>query len=581
MRNEELGIRNWLHSARVITLLVLFFTALLFFSACSMSAEYAGSVNKNKIPIEEYRSSEYQGYESFIARYDYNPNAQQRKVIQDEAWLRLTKSYALKDIFDKYKVSATYSEVIDSLRINIPADFLTNSVFLDEDGHFDQDKYLSSLTTDKPEDMSYARLFYHSTYIPRKKLQKIVLANRPIKDKELLSHYNTKYTQAEIELYSFDETSIINDPFTITDAEAHNYYDNNREMFYVYPTFDLNWVMFDVVATERDRMRTQRMVDSLYNEIYYGRRFGIIASRYSDQPYARMQGVVGYIDIAELQPEIQQYVQDARENELIPPFYFDNAWWIVQLNDRTEHMVNLNVIKIEDKASAETQKEHTLRMERFVQLCNRIGFARTADELRLRVGHQKGLNLRNSIIEEIGDIANVLRRANNMSEKSIIEPIPIPQTNTYVAFQIDKKTAAYYKTMYQAIGDIREAIFNEKKVGLITAKAEEHRKGNITQGADVKRVTLDYSQRGSLGYDFLSEVMNSEIGHITKVYANGERAYYARVLSKREVEGRPAFASQTLTLKRELQTVNGDAYFQEWLDKELARAKVVDNRPSN
>jgi len=562
-----------------VKLFILFTLLFTLLTACSSNHEYAGSVNKNKITLEEYRASVYGGYEAFVARNNYNPSAQQIKVIEDEAWKTLTQSYALKDIFEKYKVSATYSEVIDSLRVNIPAGFLSNSVFVDEDGRFDNQMYISSLTTDKPVDMNFARLFYHSTYIPRRKLQKIVLSSRAISEKELLKHYNTKYTQADIELYTFNVDSIKNDPFTITDEEARDYYNKNREMFYVDTAFDLNWVLFDVVATERDRMLSQRMADSLYNEIYYGRRFSQLASRYSDQPYARMQGVVGYIDVAELHPQMQRYVGNAGNNELIPPFYFDNAWWIVQVNDRTEHMVSLNIIKLEDKASAETQKENASKMERFVQLCNRIGFARTADELHLPIYHQSGLSLKNSIIESIGDITNVLRRATNLSEKSILEPMLIPQTNTHVAFQIDKKTTGYYKSLYLAIDQISEAIFNDRKLSLITAKAEDHRNGQTISGATTKRITLDYSQREGFEYNFLAEVMSSETGHITMVYSSGENAYYARVLAKREVEGRPPFSTQTLLLKNELQTVNGDAYFQDWLDNQLRKARVVDRRP--
>jgi len=562
-----------------VKLFILFTLLFALLTACSTNQEFAGSVNKNKITLEEYRASVYGGYEAFVSRNNYNPNAQQIRVIQDEVWKTLTQSYALKDLFEKYNVSATYSEVIDSLRVNIPAGFRSNSVFVDEEGRFNSEMYLTSLTTDKPVDMNYARQFYHSTYIPRKKLQKIVLASRAISEKELLKLYNTKYTQADVEFYYFGVDSVKNDPFTITDEDARDYYNSNRETFYVEPTFDLNWVIFDVVATERDRMLTQRLADSLYNEIYYGRRFSILASRYSDQPYARMQGVVGYIDVAELHPEMQRYIRDARENELIPPFYFDNAWWIVKLNDRTEHMVNLNIMKLEDKASAETQKENALKMERFVQLCNRIGFARTADELRLPVYHQSGLSLNNSIIESIGDIANVLRRANNLSEKSILEPMLIPQTNTHVAFQIDRKTTGYYKTLYQAIDQIRQAIFNERKLDLITAKAKDHRNGQTMSGATTKRITLGYSQREGYDYNFLAEVMSSETGHITQVYASGENAYYARVLAKRELDNKPPFSTQTYILKNELQAVDGDAYFQDWLDNQLKKAKVVDKRP--
>jgi len=161
-----------------LTLLAFVIISLLL--ACSSTPpQYAGRVNQNYITIDEYGMQILRFRQNYIVTYQVQPSAQEQKKIQDEAWKYLTDSYALKDIFEKYKIPpTTYNELIDTLQTNPPPGWLTNSLFVDDNGVFNWEDYRSSLRNDEPVDLTLLKSFYRSSYIPHKKLQKVILANR-------------------------------------------------------------------------------------------------------------------------------------------------------------------------------------------------------------------------------------------------------------------------------------------------------------------------------------------------------------------------------------------------------------------
>jgi len=564
-------------TALVLSLLIVF---ILLVSCASGpdedSPQYVGRVNNNKITLEEYNREVWRLRSEFAHENGFYPNAEQMRKLQDDAWRNLTSRYILMDIYDKYQVGASYMEVIDTLRTNPPIHLLPPQVFINESGIFNSQKYFEALTTDKHFDMSPYRDFYRTTYIPGIKLQNIVLANRKITDKELKNLYDMKYTQAEVEIYTFTENSIKNDYFTISDDDARSFYERNRQRYFVEPTVDLNWVVFDVVASERDRYRTQKMADSLYNEIYNGRSFTTLAGRYSSPPYDKRPS--DYWELNTLDPEIRQKLQRARENDLLYPFFFKNAWWVIKVIDKTVNLVNLNIIKLENKPSTETQRENRRRMERFTDLCNRIGFTRTAEELNLQVYHQEDLSSTNSDIAGIGDISDVVSRAITVAEKTVLSPMRIPQSDNFITFQVDKKTTGYFKTMYEVIDQIRSDIYTVKKNDLIIAKANSHRDGIPATGTEMHRLTLDYSQKDNYSYEFLTEVVNTPIGGTTKVYTKPDTAYYAKVIYKTDAQNKPPYNTQKASLEYELKHINPENYFQQWLETQRKKAKIVDER---
>jgi len=163
--------------------LLLLLSLVTLFACSSTPSEYVGRVNKNDITLDEYGMQILRFRANFINTYQLQPNAQEQRRLQDDAWKYITDSYALKDIFDKYKVpQTTYIELIDTLRTNPPQGWLTNSIFVDDDGEFNWENYNSSLRSDDPVDLTLLKSFYRTTYIPRKKLQKIVLADRTVDD---------------------------------------------------------------------------------------------------------------------------------------------------------------------------------------------------------------------------------------------------------------------------------------------------------------------------------------------------------------------------------------------------------------
>ena len=566
-----------------IKILIIMIVTLIL-SACSANSAFVGRVNKNWIRQDEYMNQLRRSYETFLLEHNFTPDIQQRQSIAQEAWQNIVDGYIVRDLFIKYNITVSHREVLDTLRTNIPELIKNSPRFLNENKNFNFDLYFSSLTTDKPEDLSWLRQYYLTTYIPLKKLQDIVISERKISDKELRDFYNIRYSEADIELFLFSKESVDINSIIISDKETEEFYNKNKETFFIEPKIDFNWVLFSVSPSEKDKNTIKTLADSLYKDIHKGRNFGHIARDHSSQPYARLQGLAGFMEIDQFHKDIQTKLRNASVGDVIPPFLFENAWWILKVDEKTVNMAKLNIIKLDIKASKETLDNNKKNMERFLELSNRIGFSRTAEELQLQIYNQKNLSLKESYIQDIGDVENVIRRAMRLADKTILEPILIKDQEAYIVFQVDKKINGYYKNIYEVIDDIHEYLVINKKQESIIQQATNLRNNFNTSTSNnyqIKSLTVKYQNKSDFNYNFIVESLSNSENYLTNVFHNTDNAYFARILATRKIDNIPAFFSQKNILKTELQNLNRDDYFNQWLELQKKRAKVKDLRPTN
>jgi hypothetical protein len=187
--------------------------------------------------------------------------------------------------------------------------------------------------------------------------------------------------------------------------------------------------------------------------------------------------------------------------------------------------------------------------------------------------------MENSVIEGIGDISNIVYRALFMAEKTIIEPILVPGENYYIIFQVDKKTPSRVKTIYEVMDEIHDQMKQEKTLAEIIKEAEKFR-GNplLDTSHETSSVTIDYNSRKDYKYEFITEALSLKNGQSTKVYFDNGKAYYAKVVNIRKQERVPLYANVKPQLKIELQNMDRDDFYRDWLTKRTKKAKVKDWR---
>ena len=554
----------------------------LLLSACATNTSHVGRVNKHWIDEAEFVAHLRFGFERHALEHNFAPNTQQRRQIADETWDRIVEGYVILDLFNRYNISVSTREVLDTLRTNIPELMLNSPRFTDENGLFDMETYLSSLMTDRPIDLAWLRDHYRTTIIPTQKLQNLVIARRRVSEREIRDFYALRYSEVDMDVFLFNSDSVCPTSITVTDREIEVYYENNRFSFFVEPSIDLNWVTFSVSPSENDLRNVQNLADSLFNEINSGQSFASLARSYSAQPYARLGGAVGFMAIDDFHQELAQKIRSSTEGEAIPPILLDNAWWIIRVEERTPNMARLNIIKLEITPSRETIEATRRDMERFVELSNIIGFPRAASELRLELFHQSGLSMRNSVIPSLGNVGNVLQGIMGLPERTVLTPILIADEEFYVIFQIDGRADGRFRRIYEAMDEIHDKLKQQKILEEIVNVATSHRNNtNMTSRFESRQIALNYTERQGFSHEFAYDALGRNAGQTTNVFFDGETAFYGRILAKRPMGYIPPLSMVRDQLKAELQTIGWEEYYRVWLQAQMRRARVRDLRPAD
>jgi hypothetical protein len=577
---------------------------ILFLTACATNSQYIGKVNNNWIQKDEYMIQVHKLYESFMIEHNYSPDTQTRKLLAEQAWNNIVNAYKLRDIFIEYSVSASIKETVDTLKSNIPELMLNSPRFKNKNNEFDYESYYSSLISDKPENLSWLRNHYQTTYIPLKKLQAIILSERKINQNELKQLYDLKNTSVNIEKYTFDlnfihttqnkdnnptafflKDYLENNKIAVTEQEIQEYYNNNKKLYFVEPQTDLNWVLFDNIPSKADSLKTKALADSLYNLLIKGKDFSKLANDFSSAPYNRLKGYAGFIEIDEFEKDISEKIKASTSNEVIKPFYYNNSWWIIRVNEKTLTMAKLHIIKLDIITSKETMALTKKKLERFSELSYQIGFTKTAQELSLSINQSDNLSLKNSKIEGLGDAENIIRRAMLLPNKTILEPILINDNQTYIIFQVEKNHPGYFKNLIEVYEDIEKILISKKSKDLLISTVHNFKEDfnkNILPTGIITQKNIQYNESIKwLPYEFIKECVTQQDNSMTNIYQNEDEIYFAKIISKNSNSNSQSFSTQIPELTKELQNINSSKYFENWLQKQMSKGKVKDLRPND
>ena len=75
--------------------------------------------------------------------------------------------------------------------------------------------------------------------------------------------------------------------------------------------------------------------------------------------------------------------------------------------------------------------------------------------------------------------------------------------------------------------------------------------------------------------------MNIEIGKATSVAILNDDVFFFKLISRNLINTAPNYDSVKLSLRKELSNITGDKYFAFWLNNQIKKAKIKDNRPPN
>lgn len=121
----------------------------------------------------------------------------------------------------------------------------------------------------------------------------------------------------------------------VTDADARDYFDRNREKFEGTLKYHLRNIIMPLSAAADDeaKQRVRQKMQDVYAELTAGASFATLAEQYSESPLAAKGGDLGFIAFEDISPRLQEAVKPLSVGEFTPVIETDQGFQIFYVED--------------------------------------------------------------------------------------------------------------------------------------------------------------------------------------------------------------------------------------------------------
>jgi hypothetical protein len=549
---------------------------LLAYSCAVNTADSAGSINGKPISLEDFYSAYRGHYTMFSYQNGRSPDKDEQQAIFKDTWLNITRAVILKNYYQKYKISATVRETIDTLSNNVPPHIVQSKVF-QTNGKFDKKLYLQSLLTDKPENLAALRKQYQEYLIPNQKLQHVLVEKELISKGEADQIGKILTSKADLVLNIFDPNSL---EVVISDNEINSYYQTNLLKYRLAPYCRLAYCYIPVVPDEEDYQTSKAVADSICALINNGTTAEELI--HSRSQYTGMISLTdhGYVKTTDLPEDLQQLLANIADGTCTNPIREDKGWVIHQKVQSTKTLTLYKTINIQSLARAASLIAPETTAKRVRDLSLSLGLKKAADEFNLKYIETERMT-QDSLTFIATDMLGALKKKLKTAPAGyVFEPLFSSELSAWLLIAVVENQTKDY----QSIDEVRDSIRSELLVNrrseqnLISAKQWVNNPG-LTPPANMHSIALGVSDVNSV-WNGIS---------LTNVYYQSMKAHLGKTpLPVIEVDGKvivPVVSNLQFTKEKVKPNQIRDIYvktlpvdwFNKWLDQQVTQAKVVIN----
>jgi len=165
--------------------------------------------------------------------------------LSDQIWSSFVTEVLLREQVKKYGLEATDREIYMTLVEN-PPEFLRNQEAFMTDGKFDYNKYLNALNNPQGNEWLGVEQYLRYT-LPLNKVNTLVRNLASVSESEIRDHYIKTKIKFDIETLLIPYTLVSSDTLIkVSDEEIKQFYEKNKENFFVPETRKLKYVFFPI-----------------------------------------------------------------------------------------------------------------------------------------------------------------------------------------------------------------------------------------------------------------------------------------------------------------------------------------------
>lgn len=325
----------------IMILVAIAFGGLMFFEwGMDITGQSAGSygeigrVNGTAVMYDDYYRT-YQNLYNRTAETQEEPvTGAQNSQLEDQAWEEMVTNVLIQQELDRRGIVVTDEEILGAARFS-PHPALMENPELYTDGEFDLSKYQQLLSVLPPADLA-ALEDYYRTVIPRSKLLRQVGSGIYVSDGDLWNTYRNQNEKASVRFVAFDPlVRISDDQFEITGDEVGDYYDENRENYFVPASARVISVAISKSLTAADTAAVVARAEELRQEILDGADFAEVAqAESSDDTTAPEGGDLGVFPRDYMVPAFDSAVFAARLNRVTEPVRTTYGIHLIEVSQR-------------------------------------------------------------------------------------------------------------------------------------------------------------------------------------------------------------------------------------------------------
>jgi hypothetical protein len=549
---------------------------ILFLSACvTQNIEMAGKVNGKPIPYNEFMAEFRNRYEAFSIQNNRPPSSDEKELLIAETWQNITKDVVLKQHFKKYNITATMQEAIDTLKANPPAYIKTSPLFT-VNGRFDQSSYHQSLDYDRPENLMMLKRQYQTYYVPIARLKNKLIEREMLSKSQMKRVDSIVSGDADIDWVILDSRQL---DAVVTDTEATEYYQANKQRWVLEPRFSLAYAVLPVQASQSDSLYAKALIDSL-----------VAASTdpKSLHDFITSHTMVktndsGYVFLMDLDSNLKTTLSNVQEGEFSNAELISGSWQVLRLDQMTKSMLKFTSFTIPIQAGQQSAAAFLPKARQLRDLASQLGIVRAAEEMDLRHRSHQDLLPSDRWIDDPAIVSMVSSVLDSASDGYLFEPRYHAPLSAWIVVQLIDNQNQRFMPFQDTKASITAILRATRQKEIALRNAQDWLSTKPRAATDSKTIpgSRTVSQQkvnvNSLldGFPLRDIYFNAVQLHITKqpvqAYAAGDLVIIPFIRAFRPGDAR----SISPQVMREYYAISlGPNWFNAWLDAQVKNANV-------
>ncbi|MGM0505732.1 MAG: peptidylprolyl isomerase [Bacteroidota bacterium] len=221
-----------------------------------------GSVNGERITLEEFNSRVSYYLEQFNEENDAPMQAGMRAQFEEQAWNDLVTEKLMAQRMEQLGITVTDQELINMVTGENPDPFIRQQ-FEDETGQIDRIALRAAIEAPENQEVWMAIEQQLRQNRQQQKLGNYITSGMKVTSRDVERAWQQENSFADIRFVRVPYSSIDASEIEITDDEIQDYYNNNRDQFHRDESYRFEFVAFEKVPTAEDTSRTIQDVEEL------------------------------------------------------------------------------------------------------------------------------------------------------------------------------------------------------------------------------------------------------------------------------------------------------------------------------